>query len=623
MDKGSSDKDQKVPHERPLSKSEATTLDFDKPDLLVGTCLEGRFQIEKNLTDAGADAGGIGVVYLATDVKLLGRKVVVKILREDALKFNDIVRKFLHEKEALARLDHPGIVRILDSGDLSDGNPFIVMEYIEGYSLRKAMQRQAQLPLHVVANLIESFTDALAMAHSKQVLHRDVKPENIMLTPVEGSYDRVRLIDFGIAKVGQSQLAPETQISRAIGTVLYIAPEQLVGRHDLTPAADIYSSAIVIYEMLTGDLPFKPKSMAEMYKLQSEGLKTRPRTLRADLPTLADELILQALEFEPEKRPQNIREFGRDLARALKSNLLGYMAPISVEDDEFLHSIKTEFYPALQSTSPVKPSVLEPAAPPSNKVADTDAAKYPVPGNTLVEELVPRQALKLRRRRPVLMGTTIMFLILASGIGGYYYFGSNVPTKPAAATETPLSQAPLGTPIEMKFFLTVQKMRDKKPFQEPFISSGREIFETGWQFGITCQIDSDGFLYVVNEGLDENGQLTNTMLFPTPRNQLKPNLFAGKPIETSRKIEFTGSRGDEVIWIIWTRTESDELKTVMASVDLDNGGRLKEAGVAALNRFIEANQNPPPSYFESVDGEQTVIKSNGDVLVRRLALKHR
>src|SRR5580765_996100 len=244
---------------------ETTTVDFQQPGTLVGQRLDGRFFIEKNLTDDGGDVGGIGVVYLAKDTKLMGKDVVVKILQEKALEHKDIVRKFLHEKEALIRLDHPGIVRILDSGTLTGGNPFMVMEYIEGYSLRKPMRASKQLPLYVVANVIESATDALSAAHAKDILHRDIKPENIMLTPQEDGPDRVRLIDFGIARVGDSQLAPETEVPRAIGTILYIAPEQLMGRHDLTATADIYASAIVAYEMVTGQLPFKPKTHTDMY----------------------------------------------------------------------------------------------------------------------------------------------------------------------------------------------------------------------------------------------------------------------------------------------------------------------------------------------------------------------
>ncbi len=314
--------------------SEATNIDFDQPDALVGLRLDERFLIEKNLTDGGADAGGMGVVYLAKDTKLLGKRVVVKILQESALKHPDVVRKFLHEKEALIRLDHPGIVRILDSGTLTDGNPFMVMEFIKGHSLRQTLRKNRQISFDVAAHLIESITDALGAAHSEKILHRDIKPENIMLTPRENNFDWVRLIDFGIARVEESELAPSTDISRVMGSVFYIAPEQLMGTRDLTPAADIYATAIVAYEMLTGELPFKPKAIVEMYQMEKDGVKTPPSELRPDLPGAAESILLSALEFDPEKRPQNALAFGRYLANELRHD--------SLRSDPFFASVKTE-----------------------------------------------------------------------------------------------------------------------------------------------------------------------------------------------------------------------------------------------------------------------------------------
>jgi serine/threonine-protein kinase len=125
-------------------------------DAMVGQMLDNRFLIKKDLTDGGADAGGIGLVYLAQDSKLMNRQVVVKILQKAAIENPDILRKFQHEKEALIRLDHPNIVRILDSGTLSDGNPFMVMEYIAGYSLRRMLSERKPLSLAFCAHVIES-----------------------------------------------------------------------------------------------------------------------------------------------------------------------------------------------------------------------------------------------------------------------------------------------------------------------------------------------------------------------------------------------------------------------------------------------------------------------------------
>ncbi len=175
---------------------EAKTVNSEKSQTLVGQMLDGRFLIEKDLTEGGADAGGIGLIYLAQDMKLMGKKMVVKILQKALLQNEDIARKFQHEKEALIRLDHPNIVRILDSGTLSDGNPFMVMDYIQGYSLRRVLSQKKELSFLFCAHIIETVTSALGAAHAEKILHRDIKPENIMLTPQQEGAERVRVIDF-------------------------------------------------------------------------------------------------------------------------------------------------------------------------------------------------------------------------------------------------------------------------------------------------------------------------------------------------------------------------------------------------------------------------------------------
>jgi serine/threonine-protein kinase len=250
-------------------------------DPLVGQMLDGRFMIEMDLTKTGADEGGIGLVYLARDLKFMGKETVVKILQKSAVKDEYIVRKFIHEKEALIRLDHPNIVRILDFGNLSDGRPFIVMEYLVGHSLRRKLQTtpggpRSKLSFSETAHIVESVTKALGYTHSKNVLHRDLKPENIMLTGQDDGFDLVRLIDFGIARVEVAKLAPVTEVPRGIGTVRYMAPEQFEGKLDQTPALDIYAFAIIVYEMLTGDLPFHPESHVGMYLLEKSGVQVRP-----------------------------------------------------------------------------------------------------------------------------------------------------------------------------------------------------------------------------------------------------------------------------------------------------------------------------------------------------------
>src|SRR6476661_26530 len=182
------------------------------------------------------------------------------------------------------------------------------------------MREKRTLDFDLVAHIAESVTAALAAAHAKKILHRDIKPENIMLSPQGDGFDHVRLIDFGISRVEESQLAPVTTVAHGAGTLRYIAPEQLSANLNQTPAADIYAFSIVVYEMLTGELPFRPQSAVDMYEMQKQGVQVRPSTLRPGLSPRAEEILLSGLAFNASDRPQDARQFGRELAAALKGS---------------------------------------------------------------------------------------------------------------------------------------------------------------------------------------------------------------------------------------------------------------------------------------------------------------
>ncbi len=578
--------------DRPISLPETTTIDFEQPDALVGQRLDGRFLIEKNLKDSGADVGGIGVVYLARDTNLMGKEVVVKILNESALKHSDIVRKFLHEKEALIRLDHPGIVRILDSGKLMDGNPFLVMEFIKGHSLRKALEMSGRLPLDVTASIIEAVTDALSAAHSENILHRDIKPENIMLTPIEEGQYRVRLIDFGIARVGDSKLAPETEISRAIGSVLYIAPEQLIGALDITPAADVFSTAIVAYEMLTGERPFKPKAIAEMYQMEKDGVRTPPGDLRPDMPRAAERILMSALEFEADKRPQNARAFGRYFAHELRID--GH------ETDRFYASVQTEF-----SKMPTEIISMLTAG----EAPTLDAAEGRADG-------------KGTRRNLKLIITTLIGLVLVASTAGYFAwnsFASRSSNEPASANVVTADRT---TGHEFSYYLMVQKMRNKKPFEAPYQSSGQETVETGYRFTLYFQTDADGYLYVFNEGKDDQGNMFR-INYPVPsRNNGSSTVRAGQATETSG-ITFDGARGTEGFWIIWSKARRDDLENV-ASAAFITGGIVDNAYKPLLKNYLDRYEElKPEPPTKDTPNQRMMIQAHGDLIVHRFELEHR
>jgi serine/threonine protein kinase len=553
------------------SSLDAAKSDFQASDSLVGQMLDRRFLIEKDLTEDGADQGAFGLLYLARDLKLLNRQVIVKILRQDSLKKevkDDIVRKFRHEKEALIRLNHPNILNLFDSGTLSDGNPFLVIEYISGYSLRQILRKEGKLPFDFIAHIIDGVSAALGAAHSQNILHRDIKPENIMLTPQDENFDFVRLIDFGIARLENPFHADVTQIVRGIGTPLYVAPEQLVGELEQTPAVDIYSLAIVVYEMLTGELPFQPKSNFELLELRKQGVKVPPSRLRNDLPSEAERILLSALEFEAGKRPQNARAFGRALADALRD------------------------------------------------------ANKPV---TTIEQK--------KGTYKTFVWAAAGFLILAAiliplGLAIWLNAGKNFKTKtinsntvkPATAGIQPINTP---TPKELTYFLIVQKMRGKKPFEEPFKSSGQEIFENGYKFKMVLRTDEDGFIYLFNEGKDARGETVYNILYPTPENNNgSAQIKANRQVETGQNT-FSGSRGTEIIWVVWSIQSNGDLDDVKQNA-FDNKGIVSgDAARQKLFDFIRANGEKQPETVKDTANMQTTLKISADAAAYKMQLEHR
>lgn len=295
------------------SSSDSRTIRLGKPFTLEGMTVDHRYYIEKEL-----GRGGMGIVYLGRDRRLHEKPVVVKVLLEKSLKDPWVLQKFEQEREALARVDHPGVVGILDTGKLADGKPYIVMQYIDGRSLRETIAAGSEgLDLRQAATIIKQVGSALHAVHEKKIYHRDLKPENILLQRLSRIDEQVKIVDFGIAKVKDSIVAPSTITGGpGAGTVQYMSPEQLHGEK-ITAASDIYSFGVIAYELVTGQRPFKPATIAQLANMQREGVRVKPGDLRPQLTAEADAAILKALAFDHAQRYQSADEFGSVLAAAL------------------------------------------------------------------------------------------------------------------------------------------------------------------------------------------------------------------------------------------------------------------------------------------------------------------
>ncbi len=265
----------------------------------IGKRLDGRYEISELI-----GIGGMADVYLANDITT-GRNVAVKILKEEYLTNEDFKRRFRNESKAIALLSHPNIVKIYDVS-FGERIQFIVMEYVPGITLKEYIQQQGKVGWKETVHFTVQILRALQHAHDNGIVHRDVKPQNVMLLQ-DGT---VKVMDFGIARFAREN--GRTISEKAIGSVHYISPEQARGEV-ADERSDIYSMGIVMYELLTGQLPFDGESPVAIALKQMQAEAKRPRELNPDIPEGLEEIIMRAIQKDPDLRYQSASEMLRDI----------------------------------------------------------------------------------------------------------------------------------------------------------------------------------------------------------------------------------------------------------------------------------------------------------------------
>lgn len=255
----------------------------------VGKILDRRYEIKRII-----GIGGMAVVFEATDI-VMNRTVAVKMLKEDLSDDAEAVKRFINESKAVSMLSHPNIVKIFDVS-VKARLKYIVMERVEGITLKSYMQKKGALSREEVISYSEQVLRALEHAHSKGIVHRDIKPQNIMLL----KNGRVKVTDFGIAVLPSSDKNTD---GKAIGTVYYISPEQASGKETDT-RSDLYSLGILMYEMTTGTLPFNADTPVSVALMQVREQPKPPSEIRSDIPRGLEQIILGAMEKSPERRFQ-------------------------------------------------------------------------------------------------------------------------------------------------------------------------------------------------------------------------------------------------------------------------------------------------------------------------------
>ncbi|MEA4831469.1 MAG: Stk1 family PASTA domain-containing Ser/Thr kinase [Oscillospiraceae bacterium] len=368
----------------------------DKYEALVGTTLDNRYLI---LNIVGI--GGMSVVLKAKDLQM-NRIVAVKILNEEQASDEKAVRRFVNESKAVAMLSHPNIVNIFDvafDGPLK----YIVMEYIDGITLKEYMSKKGKLSCREAVLFTEQILKALEHAHEMGVIHRDIKPQNVLMC----GDNHIKVADFGIAKLPDSETI--TMTDKAIGTVYYISPEQASGK-PTGVYTDIYSVGVMLYEMVTGRLPFDGDTPLSIAMMQVNNSPVEPRKIDPSIPVGLEQIILKAMRKNTEERFKSARSMLRSIS-ILKSNpdvIFEERLPNSKAEDENANANNTD-----QSGSDIE-SFSDAANENKKKLPSAIMAKNKGAFTSSANDATPVRYKKAKRTMfPIIFGVTCAFLLVA------------------------------------------------------------------------------------------------------------------------------------------------------------------------------------------------------------------
>src|SRR6187200_2306422 len=358
-------------------------------DPLIDTLFDGRYLIIRKL-----GSGGMANVYLASDQEL-GRRVAIKILDDRHARDEQFVERFRREAQNAAGLSHPNIVSIYDRGE-AEGTYYIAMEYVEGRTLKELLVARGPSPLGIAIDYTRQILSALRFAHRNGIVHRDIKPHNVI---VDGE-GRVKVMDFGIARAGAA--SQMTEAGSIIGTAQYLSPEQARGA-PVDQTSDLYSVGVVLYEMLTGQVPFTGDTPLEIAMKHLSEVPKPPSELRPEVPHDLDSVVLRALAKEPSERYQGADEMDADLARVLEG------LPVDPETETAATAVLSGS--GVLATAPTsvltKPTVAAPRTVPPG--AGPPAGYYGYEGPP-------------RRRRPIWPWVLSILLLLAAGAAAWFAY---------------------------------------------------------------------------------------------------------------------------------------------------------------------------------------------------------
>jgi eukaryotic-like serine/threonine-protein kinase len=377
-------------------------------DTLIDRVFDKRYVIKRKL-----GSGGMADVYLAEDQEL-GRRVALKLLDERHASDEQFVERFRREAQSAAGLNHPNIVSIFDRGR-AEGTYYIAMEYLDGRTLKELLVRNGPTPVPIAIDYARQILGALAFAHRNGIVHRDIKPHNIVV----GGDGRLKVTDFGIARSGTSQM---TEVGSIVGTAQYLSPEQARGA-PVDPRSDLYSLGVVLYEMLTGKVPFTGDTPVEIAMKHLSQVPKPPSEWREQVPHDLDAVVMRALAKDPEQRYGSAEEMDADLARVARG-----VSVARETEDAMTQVLAGAGISSSAQTMIQRPRAVAPPAPPVYR-SPSPYYEEPQPGRSIWPWLLA------------------LGLIIAGAVGGWFLYtkiqdqiNSN---KPIAVPDVTLLARPL------------------------------------------------------------------------------------------------------------------------------------------------------------------------------------
>ncbi|MGD9563153.1 MAG: serine/threonine protein kinase [Pyrinomonadaceae bacterium] len=544
---------------------------------MIGRVLYERFRVERDLTDHLL--GDSFAVYHIKDLNSDGREAVLKLSRVVLDDSGESGPSLKEVSNVLARLRHPNIEEIIETGHFPDGRAFALAKHYPAATLHRLVPPGTRLEMRGVIGLIEQIADALDAAHSRGILHCDVRPANILVPPGDIGANNVRLINFGSAWPIDVRGESLANLRRGSDSMYYAAPELLVTLGHRSPVSDVYSFSVLVYRLIMGSLPFEAPDRVSQLEAINSGRDARRTMARTDFSDEARRLLLSGLDFEPVQRPKNIGDLGRELVR-----LLG---PAMKRSDASVPAIvpRREKPPPEILTPRVETKIEEPSAIVTHE--RSSARKVPISERALAWALI---------------------VLLVIGALSIPIGQSLLKEKSEAAELDTIAERPRPALVRRQIRYWFAAAGEKGGPTDPPTKPGS---------GLTFVSDTSGVAFVILEFAGQDGRAAYRLGFPTAGQDIASrSVQANEPV--AAQTEPHANTPADAAWIIWTAGKNPDLEAIVQAVN--DGIVSNEDDRLRLRHFLERNRDRGVEIRSDDSTGQVLLAGSGNVIVHRIGL---